>query len=56
MNVQTIMVLILFAAAIFYVGRLLYNNIFAKKTGCGSNCKCSVDFSKIETAGAKHNN
>ncbi|HEY8781638.1 MAG TPA: FeoB-associated Cys-rich membrane protein [Mucilaginibacter sp.] len=43
---QTIIIAILFAAAIFYVCRLVYRNLSAKK-GCASNCgKCS--FSAIE--------
>ena len=47
MNFQVIIVAVLFAAAVFYVGRLLYKNMFAKKS-CGSNCKCGVDFSNVE--------
>jgi hypothetical protein len=47
MNIQTVIVALLFAAAIFYVGRLLYKSLFVKK-GCGSNCKCGVDFSAID--------
>jgi hypothetical protein len=47
MNVQAIIIILLFAAAVFYVGRILYKSLFAKKS-CGSNCKCGVDFSAIE--------
>jgi len=47
MNIQTIIVIVLFAGALFYVGRMLYKNIFTKKS-CGGNCKCGVDFSGIE--------
>ena len=47
MNIQLIIVILLFAAAIFYVGRLVYKSLTAK-SGCGTNCKCGVDFSKIE--------
>lgn len=47
MNFQMIIIIILFAGALFYVGRMLYNSIAAKK-GCGSNCKCGVDFSNID--------
>jgi hypothetical protein len=46
---QTIIIAILFAAAVFYVCRLVYKNLSAEK-GCGSNCKCGVDFSAIEQA------
>jgi hypothetical protein len=48
MNIQAILILIIFAAAVFYIGRLMYGNLFAKK-GCGENCKCGVDFSNIDT-------
>jgi hypothetical protein len=40
--------LLLFVAAILYVGRILYKTLTAKK-GCGENCKCGVDFSNIES-------
>ena len=52
MNLQLIIIFILFAAALFYVGRMLYKSVSAKKS-CGSNCKCGVDFSNIETKAAK---
>jgi len=48
MNIQLVIILILFAGAIFYVARMIYKSLSAKK-GCGSNCKCGVDFSGIET-------
>lgn len=48
MNIQSIIVALLFAAAVFYVGRLVYKSLTAKK-GCGSNCKCGVDFSNIDS-------
>ncbi|HZY38292.1 MAG TPA: FeoB-associated Cys-rich membrane protein [Mucilaginibacter sp.] len=47
MSIQIIIIAILFVAALFYVGRLMYRNLFTKKS-CGENCKCGVDFSKIE--------
>jgi hypothetical protein len=47
MNIQVIIIAVLFAAAVFYVCRLIYKNLFTKKS-CGSNCKCGVDFSAIE--------
>jgi hypothetical protein len=46
---QLIIIGLLFAAAIFYVGRMVYKNLFAKKS-CGTNCKCGVDFSNIQPA------
>jgi hypothetical protein len=47
MNIQVVIIAILFLAAVFYVGRLLYKSLFVKK-GCGNNCKCGVDFSAVE--------
>ncbi len=47
MNLQIIIVVLLFLAALFYVGRLIFNSITAKKS-CGSNCKCGVDFSQVD--------
>lgn len=52
MNFQLIVVVLLFAGAIFYVGRMLYKSLTAKK-GCGENCKCGVDFSNIEPPKSK---
>lgn len=46
MNIQALIVVILFAAALFYIGRMFYRSLFVKK-GCGENCKCGVDFSNI---------
>jgi len=46
MNIQAIIVILLFAGALFYLGRLAYKSLFTKK-GCGGNCKCGVDFSAI---------
>jgi hypothetical protein len=47
MILQTVIIVFLFAAALFYVGRMIYKSLSAKK-GCGSNCKCGVDFSNVE--------
>jgi hypothetical protein len=48
MDVQTILVAILFAAALFYIGRIIYRAVSPKSGGCASNCKCGVDFSNID--------
>jgi hypothetical protein len=48
MNIQLIIVALLFAAAVFYVGRLVYKSLTTKKS-CGSNCKCGIDFSNIDS-------
>jgi hypothetical protein len=47
MNFQLAIVILLFVGALYYVGKVIYNSVSAKK-GCGSNCKCGVDFSKID--------
>lgn len=47
MNMQIIIIAILFATAVFYIGRMMYKSLTAKKS-CGGNCKCGVDFSGIE--------
>jgi len=52
MNIQVIIILLLFAAAVFYVGRMVYKSLFVKK-GCGSNCKCGVDFSGVDAPKAQ---
>ena len=47
MNVQTVIVIVLFLAALFYLGKMVYNS-FNNKKGCASNCKCGVDFSDVK--------
>ncbi|WP_374951842.1 FeoB-associated Cys-rich membrane protein [Mucilaginibacter sp.] len=46
MNIQAILIIVIFIAAVYYVGRIIYKSIFAQKS-CGSNCKCGVDFTTI---------
>lgn len=47
MEVQTIIVLLIFCFAVFYVARLVYKSLNTKKA-CGGNCKCGVDFSDVD--------
>ena len=47
MNAQSIIVILLFLGALFYLGKIIYKS-FTAKNGCASNCKCGVDFSKVE--------
>ncbi|WP_432714817.1 FeoB-associated Cys-rich membrane protein [Pedobacter sp.] len=51
MDIQTIIVILLFAAAIFYIGRIIYRSVANKGGSCGScnSNQCKVDFSKIDT-------
>jgi hypothetical protein len=50
MDLQAVLVAILFAAALFYIGRIIYRSIKPTKDGgCATGCnKCSVDFSNID--------
>ena len=48
MDMQAIIVGLLFAAALFYIGRIIYRAVSPKSGGCASNCKCGVDFSNVE--------
>ncbi|MCX2481719.1 FeoB-associated Cys-rich membrane protein [Pedobacter sp. MC2016-15] len=49
MDVQIILVGLLFLAALFYIGRIIYRSVVPKKGGCASGCgKCGVDFSNVE--------
>ncbi|WP_324371864.1 FeoB-associated Cys-rich membrane protein [Pedobacter sp.] len=47
MDIQTLLVILIFIAALFYIGRMVYRSVSPKGSGCGSNCKCGVDFSNI---------
>lgn len=49
MMIQQLIILLIFAAAVFYLGYIIYKNFSAKETDCGGTCGCSkVDFKKIE--------
>ncbi|MFD1629085.1 FeoB-associated Cys-rich membrane protein [Pseudopedobacter beijingensis] len=47
MDIQKVLVLLVFLLAVAYVGRMIYRS-FAKKSGCGSSCNCGIDFSNVE--------
>lgn len=48
MDIQFILMIIVFAAALFYVGRMMYRAIFPKAGSCASGCgKCSANFDNI---------
>jgi len=48
MGIQEIIVAVIFAVALFYIGRMVYRSLTSEK-GCASNCgKCGADFSKIK--------
>jgi hypothetical protein len=54
MGAQELIVIALFAVAMFYIGSIIYRNLQPKK-GCGSNCKCGVDFSDLKIPEEKSN-
>ena len=47
MDIQLFLILILFIAAVFYIGRMIFFS-FKSKNACAGNCKCGVDFSEID--------
>jgi hypothetical protein len=48
MDIQFILVVIIFIAALFYVGRLIYRSVSPKNDGCGTGCgKCAANFDNI---------
>ena len=40
---QTILIFVLFAAALVYLGSRVYRRFSAKETGCGKGCGCAAD-------------
>jgi hypothetical protein len=48
MDIQFILMIIIFAGALFYVGRLIYRAVSPKSEGCASGCgKCAANFDHI---------
>ena len=48
MDIQFILMIFIFAAAIFYVARMIYLAISPKSKGCASGCgKCAANFDNI---------
>ncbi|RYG13222.1 MAG: FeoB-associated Cys-rich membrane protein [Chitinophagaceae bacterium] len=48
MDIQFVLMIVVFALALAYLGRIIYRSVAAKKDSCASGCgKCSADFSKI---------
>ena len=55
MDLQLILVILLFVLASLYAGRLVYKSLINKK-GCASNCgKCAADFSEMKLPESKSN-
>ncbi|WP_461132061.1 FeoB-associated Cys-rich membrane protein [Spirosoma lituiforme] len=40
---QEVLIFLIFAVALVYLGNRAYRNFSAKKTGCGKGCGCSTD-------------
>jgi hypothetical protein len=54
MDVQSILVVVLFFLAVFSLARMIYRSLSNKKA-CASNCgKCGADFSDIKIPEAKN--
>lgn len=48
MDIQFILVIIIFTAALFYVARTIYRSIAPKNDGCATGCgKCAANFDNI---------
>lgn len=52
MEIQEILVAILFLIALIYVGRIVYRTL-SPKSGCGECFKCGVDFSDVKSNKSK---
>jgi hypothetical protein len=48
MEIQKIIVAVLFLIALIYVARMVYRTV-NPKTGCGECFKCDVDFSNVKS-------
>jgi len=50
MDVQTLLVILLFVAALFYIGRIVYRSAANKGGSCGScnGSQCKVDFKDVK--------
>ncbi|MBC7569221.1 MAG: FeoB-associated Cys-rich membrane protein [Spirosoma sp.] len=44
---QQLIILLIFALALAYLGRRAYRSLAQKQAGCGKNCGCAVDEKKI---------
>lgn len=48
MDIQFILMIVIFAAALFYVGRMIYRSVSAKNDGCSTGCgKCAANFDNV---------
>lgn len=49
MDIQFILMIIIFAGALFYVGRMIYRSVYPKNDGCATGCgKCAANFDNIK--------
>ncbi len=48
MDIQFILMIVVFLAALFYVGRMIYRSVSPKGDGCGTGCgKCAANFDNL---------
>lgn len=49
MDIQFILMIVIFASALFYVGRIIYRSISTKGDSCATGCgKCAANFDNIQ--------
>jgi hypothetical protein len=49
MDIQFILMIVVFAAALFYVGRMIYRSVSPKNDGCATGCgKCAANFDEVK--------
>ncbi len=48
---QELLIWLIFAVAVAYLGHRVYRSFLVKEAGCGKGCGCAVD-SKTQSAGA----
>lgn len=47
---QELIVLLIFAVALIYLGNRAYRSFAGKKTGCGKGCGCAADAQAISSS------
>ncbi len=51
MDLQQILVIVIFLAALYYVGKKVYSSVFPSKGNCSTGCnKCAANFEQIPNA------
>ena len=49
MDIQVVLVVVIFLAAVYYIGRLAFRAFNSKQESCNTGCaKCSVNFEDVK--------